>query len=73
MTDTIQTAVIGVTGYAGAELARLLLRHPRLKNTPPVFAGRQIREQTPKTRRAAVVCRWPKFIPNSGTTTARKA
>jgi N-acetyl-gamma-glutamyl-phosphate reductase len=40
MTDTIQTAVIGVTGYAGAELARLLLRHPRLRNTPPVFAGR---------------------------------
>lgn len=40
MTDTIQTAVVGVTGYAGAELARLLLRHPRLKNTPPVFAGR---------------------------------
>jgi N-acetyl-gamma-glutamyl-phosphate reductase len=29
-----------VTGYAGAELARLLLRHPRLKSTPPVFAGR---------------------------------
>jgi N-acetyl-gamma-glutamyl-phosphate reductase len=29
-----------VTGYAGAELARLLLRHPRLKPTPPVFAGR---------------------------------
>ena len=40
MTDTIQTAVVGVTGYAGAELARLLLRHPRLKDTPPVFAGR---------------------------------
>jgi len=40
MTDTLQTAVIGVTGYAGAELARLLLRHPRLKGTPPVFAGR---------------------------------
>jgi N-acetyl-gamma-glutamyl-phosphate reductase len=29
-----------VTGYAGAELARLLLRHPRLKGAPPVFAGR---------------------------------
>jgi N-acetyl-gamma-glutamyl-phosphate reductase len=29
-----------VTGYAGAELARLLLRHPRLKGKPPVFAGR---------------------------------
>jgi N-acetyl-gamma-glutamyl-phosphate reductase len=40
MKDTIQTAVVGVTGYAGAELARLLLRHPRLKGKPPVFAGR---------------------------------
>jgi N-acetyl-gamma-glutamyl-phosphate reductase len=37
---TIQTAVVGVTGYAGAELARLLLHHPRLKGTPPAFAGR---------------------------------
>jgi N-acetyl-gamma-glutamyl-phosphate reductase len=40
MSGSVQTAVIGVTGYAGAELARLLLRHPRLKSTPPVFAGR---------------------------------
>jgi N-acetyl-gamma-glutamyl-phosphate reductase len=40
MSDTVQTAVVGVTGYAGAELARLLLRHPRLKGAPPVFAGR---------------------------------
>ena len=40
MTQSVQTAVIGVTGYAGAELARLLLHHPRLKGTPPVFAGR---------------------------------
>jgi N-acetyl-gamma-glutamyl-phosphate reductase len=40
MTDTIQTAVVGVTGYAGAELARLLLHHPRLKGKPPIFAGR---------------------------------
>jgi N-acetyl-gamma-glutamyl-phosphate reductase len=40
MKETIQTAVVGVTGYAGAELARLLLRHPRLKGKPPVFAGR---------------------------------
>jgi N-acetyl-gamma-glutamyl-phosphate reductase len=40
MTDTLQTAVIGVTGYAGAELARLLLHHPRLKSVPPIFAGR---------------------------------
>ncbi|HUB29432.1 MAG TPA: N-acetyl-gamma-glutamyl-phosphate reductase [Terracidiphilus sp.] len=40
MTRPIQTAMVGVTGYAGAELARLLLRHPRLKGVPPVFAGR---------------------------------
>lgn len=40
MTQSVQTAVIGVTGYAGAELARLLLHHPRLNGTPPVFAGR---------------------------------
>jgi N-acetyl-gamma-glutamyl-phosphate reductase len=44
MKKTIQTAVVGVTGYAGAELARLLLHHPRLDprhgGKPPVFAGR---------------------------------
>jgi N-acetyl-gamma-glutamyl-phosphate reductase len=40
MKETVQTAVIGVTGYAGAELARLLHHHPRLKGNPPVFAGR---------------------------------
>jgi len=40
MSDTVQTAVIGVTGYAGAELARLLLHHPRLRGRAPVFAGR---------------------------------
>jgi len=40
MSETVQTAVVGVKGYAGAELARLLLRHPRLHGRPPVFAGR---------------------------------
>jgi len=40
VTQKIQTALVGVTGYAGAELAQLLLRHPRLHGTPPVFAGR---------------------------------
>jgi N-acetyl-gamma-glutamyl-phosphate reductase len=37
---TVRTAVAGVTGYAGAELARLLLNHPKLADTPPVFLGR---------------------------------
>ncbi|HVC45893.1 MAG TPA: N-acetyl-gamma-glutamyl-phosphate reductase [Terracidiphilus sp.] len=40
MKTSAQTAVVGVTGYAGAELARLLLHHPRLAAKPPVFAGR---------------------------------
>jgi N-acetyl-gamma-glutamyl-phosphate reductase len=40
MKETVQTALVGVTGYAGAELARLLLHHPKLKERPPVFAGR---------------------------------
>lgn len=40
MSDAVQTAIVGVTGYAGAELARLLLHHPRLKGVPPLFAGR---------------------------------
>ena len=40
MTKKVQTAIVGVTGYAGAELAQLLLHHPCLKDAPPVFAGR---------------------------------
>ena len=36
----LRTAVAGVSGYAGGELARLLLLHPRLADTPPVFVGR---------------------------------
>lgn len=38
--STLRTAIAGVTGYAGAELARLLLTHPRLANTPPMLLGR---------------------------------
>lgn len=33
-------AVAGVSGYAGGELARLLLHHPKLKGTKPTFLGR---------------------------------
>jgi N-acetyl-gamma-glutamyl-phosphate reductase len=40
MANSLQTAVLGVSGYAGLELARLLLHHPRLNGTPPVFLGR---------------------------------
>jgi N-acetyl-gamma-glutamyl-phosphate reductase len=40
--NSLRTAVIGVSGYSGGELARLLLRHPRLQNTPPMFLGRMV-------------------------------
>ena len=38
MTAQLKTAVVGATGYAGFELARILLRHPRL--APPLFFSR---------------------------------
>jgi N-acetyl-gamma-glutamyl-phosphate reductase len=37
---TPRTAVAGVSGYAGGELARLLLRHPKLNAAAPIFLGR---------------------------------
>lgn len=39
MNDPARVAVVGVTGYAGYELARLLLRHPHIKN--PTFYLRE--------------------------------
>src|SRR5258708_28288017 len=36
MPQTIQPAVVGATGYAGFELARLLARHPHVKK-PVLF------------------------------------
>jgi N-acetyl-gamma-glutamyl-phosphate reductase len=35
-----RTAIAGVSGYAGGELARLLLAHPRLNAATPTFLGR---------------------------------
>ena len=40
MAEQIQTAVMGVSGYAGMELARLLLHHPALNSKPPLFFKR---------------------------------
>jgi N-acetyl-gamma-glutamyl-phosphate reductase len=39
MRNPVQIAVVGVTGYTGFELARILLRHPAVKS--PVFYVRQ--------------------------------
>ena len=46
MAKAIRTAVAGVGGYSGGELARLLLAHPRLQGTPPLFLGRAADESS---------------------------
>jgi N-acetyl-gamma-glutamyl-phosphate reductase len=45
---TVRAAVAGVGGYSGGELARLLLHHPRLRQTAPIFLGRTAEEGAPK-------------------------
>ena len=49
VSKTVKTAVAGVGGYAGGELARLLLAHPRLRETPPLFLGR-VADEAPTGR-----------------------
>ncbi|WP_446743194.1 N-acetyl-gamma-glutamyl-phosphate reductase [Silvibacterium acidisoli] len=61
MTNSIQTAVLGVSGYAGAELARILLHHPRLKGKPPVFLGR-----ADATGEASLTAMHPQLMDNNG-------
>ena len=36
----VKVAILGVSGYAGMELTRLLLHHPRLRKNPPLLLGR---------------------------------
>jgi N-acetyl-gamma-glutamyl-phosphate reductase len=40
VTRAPRVAVAGVSGYAGGELVRLLLRHPGMERTAPLFLGR---------------------------------
>ncbi len=54
MTTTPQTAIIGVSGYAGAELAHLLLHHPRLRGRAPIFFGRPEEDGAGETKAARV-------------------
>ena len=44
MSDPTRVAVVGVTGYAGFELARLLLRHPQIEK--PTFYLRESARRT---------------------------
>jgi N-acetyl-gamma-glutamyl-phosphate reductase len=61
MADSVQTAVLGVSGYAGMELARLLLHHPRLKGRAPVFLGRAEAGQP-----TSLTALHPQLIDNNG-------
>jgi len=61
MKGSVQTAVLGVSGYAGMELARLLLHHPRLKGVPPVFLGR-----ADAASEASLTAMHPQLMDNNG-------
>jgi len=61
MADSVQTAVLGVSGYAGVELARLLLHHPRLKGRAPVFLGRSDANQG-----SSLTALHPQLMDNNG-------
>lgn len=61
MGDSVQTAVLGVSGYAGMELARLLLHHPRLKKHTPVFLGR-----ADAAGDASLIALHPQLMDNNG-------
>ncbi len=53
-TDAIRVAVVGATGYAGAELVRLLARHPKVDlaiATSEQSAGKALAEVWPSFRR----------------------
>jgi N-acetyl-gamma-glutamyl-phosphate reductase len=58
---TVKTAVMGVSGYAGMELARLLLHHPQLAGNPPVFLGR------PDSSPEPLAALHPHLMDNNGT------
>jgi N-acetyl-gamma-glutamyl-phosphate reductase len=61
METRIQTAVMGVSGYAGMELARLLLRHPALHDHPPLLLGRSDAQPEP------LAALHPHLMDNNGT------
>ncbi|MCF8031397.1 MAG: N-acetyl-gamma-glutamyl-phosphate reductase [Desulfohalobiaceae bacterium] len=53
MQDTIRVAVVGISGYTGAELARLLAAHPRFELTMATSRdneGRPLQELFPELR-----------------------
>jgi len=62
----VQTAVVGVGGYSGQELARILLHHPQLKGTPPVFAGRPEANTAKAESLVPLTAIHPRLMDNNG-------
>jgi len=60
-TCNLQPAVLGVSGYAGMELARLLLRHPSLQGREPILLGRADAQPEP------LAALHPHLMDNNGT------
>ncbi len=61
MSAKLKTAIVGATGYSGAELARLLLHHPRVDT--PVLLRREAENETHSGTLADV---FPAFSGNGG-------
>jgi N-acetyl-gamma-glutamyl-phosphate reductase len=56
-----QTALVGVSGYSGAELVRLLLHHPKLAATPPLLVSRIIEPGTDAPASVALTTMHPQL------------
>ncbi len=58
--DKLRVGIVGVSGYGGGELARLLLQHPQVELayvTSNTYAGKELAEALPGTLgRTALVC-----------------
>ncbi|MHB1022064.1 MAG: N-acetyl-gamma-glutamyl-phosphate reductase [Acidobacteriaceae bacterium] len=65
---TAQTAVVGVSGYAGGELARLLLHHPKLASRTPIFLGRMEEAGAEKSAPVLLTDLQPQLAVNSSAT-----
>jgi N-acetyl-gamma-glutamyl-phosphate reductase len=61
-----QIGVAGVTGYAGAELARLLLHHPGLKGAGLHFFGREAAGSGSSAEGARLIDLHPQLANNNG-------
>lgn len=67
---SLRTAVAGVGGYSGAELARLLLHHPRLREKTPLFLGRPD-DGTPSAGAISLTSLHPQLAGSPGADEAR--